>query len=200
MEEIITVDGKQFKLTTDRPLTAFERQQTISAIRSQTGCSSCRQPATMSVGGFGDIYGLEDSCVTTTKSSGDAITLAAAPSGAIGPYHVRFWRMPNASYAMAYGEVGSVRTITEGSSTSTSFSLVDSDLVAASGSTTAGTPTTGATGAIADPVDSGAPLAAGYIRVATTVYDSCPTGAMSCVTYCDVALGCIAPTCNFTVT
>ncbi len=147
-------------------------------------------------------YGAPESPIgcASTKYSGDSINLEAAPSGAIGPYHVRFWRMPNASYAMAYGEVGSVRTITEGSSTSTSFSLVDSDLVAASGSTTAGTPTTGATGAIADPVNSGAPLAAGYISVATTVYDSCPTGAMSCVTYCDVALGCIAPTCNFTVT
>ncbi len=200
MEEIITVDGRQFKLTTDRPLTALERQQTIAQIRTQTGCSSCRQPATMSVGGFGDIYGLADSCVTTTKSSGDTITLAASPSGAIGPYHVRFFRMPNASYAMSYGEIGSVRTITEGSSTSTNFSLSDSDLVAASGNTTAGTPVTGATGAITDPNDSGAPIAAGYIRVATTVYDSCPTGAQSCVSYCDVALGCVAPTCNFTVT
>ncbi len=150
---------------------------------------------------FNDGYPAPEPCTTSTKYSGDSINLEAAPSGAVGPYHVRFFRMPNSSYAMSYGEIGSVRTITEGSSTSTSFSLSDSDLVAASGKTNAGTPTYSSTtlGDIIDPEDSGAPLTAGYIRVATTVYDSCPVGAMSCVSYCDVALGCIAPTCNFTV-
>jgi hypothetical protein len=33
MEETIILDGKQYKLKTDRPLTALERQQTISDIR-----------------------------------------------------------------------------------------------------------------------------------------------------------------------
>ncbi len=199
MEEIVTVDGKQFKLTTDRPLTALERSQTIAQIRQQTGCSSCRQPNTMSTG-FGDIYGLADTCVTTTKSSGDAITLAASPSGAIGPYHVRFWRMPSSSFTMAWEELGTTRTITEGSSTSTNFSLSDSDLVAAAG-TTAGTPTfsTVTLGNLVDP-GTGNNLAAGKIRVATTVYDSCPNGGQSCIAWCDINLGCIAPTCNFTVT
>ncbi len=148
-------------------------------------------------------YGAPESPIgcASTKYSGDSINLEAAPSGAVGPYHVRFWRMPNSSYTMAYGEIGSVRTITEGSSTSTSFSLSDSDLVAASGNSTAGTPTFSSTtlGEIVDPFGSTAPLAAGYIRVATTVYDSCPVGAMSCISYCDVALGCVSPTCNFTV-
>ncbi len=201
MEEIVTVDGHQFKLTTDRPLTAMERSQTIAQIRQQTGCSSCRQPNTLSTGfGNGSIYGLADTCVTTTKSSGDAITLAASPSGAIGPYYVRFWRMPASGGAMSFGEIGGVRTVNEGSSTSTSFTLYDTDLVAAAG-TTAGTPTYSSTtlGEIYDP-GTGNNLAAGKIRVATTVYDSCPTGGQSCIAWCDINLGCIAPTCNFTVT
>lgn len=201
MEEIITVDGRQFKLTTDRPLTALERQQTITQIKQQTGCSSCNQPRTMS-SGFGNrgIYGLAPTCTTTTKASGDDINLEAAPSGAVGPYYVRFWRKPNVTGAMAYGELGTVRTVAEGSTTGTSFALYDTDLVAASGDTTADTPTTNGTGAITEPGTGGAPLAVGKIRVATTTFDSCPTGAQSCVEYCDVNLACIPPTCNFVVT
>jgi hypothetical protein len=205
MEEIITLDGKQFKLTTDRPLTALERQQTIAQIRAQTGCSSCHQPRTLDAGaGFGDIYGLEDvgTCVGTTKASGEVITLSASPNGAIGPYHVRFWRKPaeGAINALTYSEIGSARTVNEGGSTSTSFTLYDTDLVAASGHTTAGIPVTDTSGALTDPGGSTKNLPAGYIRLATTVYDSCPTGSKACVSSCDVTLGCIAPTCNFTVT
>jgi hypothetical protein len=199
MEEIITLDGKQFKLTTDRPLTALERQQTISQIRAQTGCSSCHQPKTMSAG-FGDIYGLADTCITSTKSSGDFITLAAAPSGAVGPYYVRFWRLPATGGAHTWENTGGLNTVTEGSSTSINFQLFDTDLVAASG-VTANTPTYSSTtlGALYD-FGTGYNLAAGKIRVATTVYDSCPTGGQSCIAWCDINLGCIAPTCNFTVT
>lgn len=41
MEEIITVDGRQFKLSADRPLTVQEKAQTIAEIRKQTGCGTC---------------------------------------------------------------------------------------------------------------------------------------------------------------
>ncbi len=195
MEEIVTVGGKQFKLTTDRPLTALERQQTIAQIQQQTGCSSCHQPNTLNAG-FGDIYGMAPTCVTGTKSSGDTVTLSATPSGAIGPYYVRFWRK---SAPGAYSEIGSVRTVTELSSTSTFFALTDADFTGAVGDTTAGVPTTGSTGAITDPENTSLALAVGKIRVATTTYDSCPTGAQSCVEYCDINLACVAPTCNFVV-
>jgi hypothetical protein len=135
----------------------------------------------------------------TTKYSGQSINLQASPDGAVGPYHVRFWRMPASGGSMSYGEIDTVRYVSEGSSTSTSFTLYDTDLVAASGKTDAGIPSTGATGAITAPNDSTAPLGIGKIRVATTVYDSCPVEAQSCISYCDVSLGCVAPTCNFTV-
>lgn len=132
----------------------------------------------------------------STKYSGDSINLSASPNGAVGPYYVRFWRKSSPG---TYSEIGSVRTVTEGSSTSTSILLGDSDLVAATGDSTAGQPSTDSTGIITDPENSTATFGAGVIRVATTIYDSCPIGAQSCTSYCDVSLGCIAPTCNFTV-
>lgn len=198
MEEIITVDGRQFKLSADRPLTVQEKAQTIAEIRKQTGCGTCG-PKIANMGNdwqYGGIRGLAPNCVTATKSSGDTITLATTPSGAIGPYRVRFFRK---SAPGAYSELGSVRTITELSSTSTTITLIDADFTGAVGDTTAGVPTTGATGAITDPEDTSLALVAGKIRVATTTYDSCPTGAQSCVEYCDINLACVAPTCNFVV-
>lgn len=196
MEEIITVDGTQFKLSYDRPLTAEQRAQTIAQIRQQTGCGTCG-PKTLANWGYGGIRSLAPTCVTETKSSGDYVTLSATPSGAIGPYHVRFFRK---SAPGAYAELGTVRTITEGNATSYSFQLTDVDFTGAVGDGTAGDPTTGATGAITDPEDTSAALSAGKIRVATTTYDSCPTGAQSCVEYCDINMACVAPTCNFVVT
>jgi len=198
MEEIITVDGRQFKLSTDRPLTAIEKAQTIEQIRKQTGCGTCNQPRTMSNDWqYGGIQNLAPTCVTSTKSSGDTVTLSVAPSGAIGPYRVRFFRK---SAPGGYSEIWSVQTIAEGTSSSTSFVLGDADFTGAVGDSTAGIPTTGATGAITDPENSSLLLSAGKIRVATTTYDSCPTGAQSCVEYCDINLACVAPTCNFVVT
>jgi hypothetical protein len=142
---------------------------------------------------------LPGGCPEGLKYSGDTIGLQASPNDGIGPYHVRFWRLPAAGGSMSYGEIGSVRLVSEGSSTSTSFTLYDTDLVAASGKTNAGFPDTDVLGNITAPNDSTAPLGIGKIRVATTVYDSCPISAKSCISTCDIALGCVAPTCNFTV-
>jgi hypothetical protein len=43
MKEIVTVNGKQFEIVTEYPLTEQQRQQTISDIRKQSGCSTCNQ-------------------------------------------------------------------------------------------------------------------------------------------------------------
>ena len=202
MEEIVTVNGKQYKLSSDRPLTALERQQTIDQIKAQTGCSSCHQPRTLSNmsnnWGYGGIRSLAE-CGGSPKAESDTVTLTATPADGTGPYHVRFWRKPNAAGAMTYGELGVARTVSEGSTTSTSFTIFDTDFVAAVGDGTADTPTTDTTGAITDPATSGAALATGSIRVATTIYDSCPTTPGTCVDWCDVVLSCVPPTCNFVV-
>lgn len=38
MEELVTIDGTQFKLMTDQPLTAEQKTQTVEEIRKSTGC------------------------------------------------------------------------------------------------------------------------------------------------------------------
>lgn len=195
MEEIVTVDGKQFKLTTDRPLTALERQQTIAQIRQQSGCSSCG-PRSLSAG-YGGIQNL-GACNTRTYAESNTVTLVAGPLGGTGPYHVRFWRLPNVGGTMTYSELGSAQTCAEGATVGTSFILYDTDFVAASGTTTAKEPITNTAGAISDGTTVST-LAAGSIRVATTIYDSCPTTPQTCVSYCDINLACTAPTCNFVV-
>jgi hypothetical protein len=62
MEELITLDGKQFRLMSDRPLTTFERQQTISDIRRQSECSSCNRTQSLGNG----IQTLASSCIDIT--------------------------------------------------------------------------------------------------------------------------------------
>lgn len=201
MEEIVTIDGRQFKLTVDRPLAAQERASVIADIRKQT-CGTCG-PRVANMGNdwqYGGIQSLVPTCTASTKASGQTITLETAPNGGVGPYTVRFWRKAGGTGG-AYSMVGTTKTpVVEASTVTETITLVDADLAGATGDTTAGTPTTGPTGAITEPGGSGAPLASAKIRVATTTTDSCPTGSQYCVEYCDVNLACVAPTCNFVVT
>ena len=203
MEEIVTIDGRQFKLTVDRPLTAQEKAQTIAQIRQQTGCGTCGQPSVRSMDpnwGYGGIYSLTPTCTASTKASGQTINLATAPDGGVGPYTVRFWRKAGGTGG-TYSMVGTTKTsVTEAFTVTDSIALVDADLAAATGDTTAGIPITGVSGIISDPFGGTAALSAARIRVATTTTDSCPAGAQYCVEYCDVNLACVAPTCNFVVT
>ena len=71
MIEIVTVDGKQFELTTEYPLTEQQRQQTISDIRRQTGCTSCNK--TQSLGG--GIQTLATACVDVNVLSAADIVI-----------------------------------------------------------------------------------------------------------------------------
>jgi len=193
MEEIITLDGRQFKLTVDRPLTATERAQVLADIRKQTGCGTCG-PRPLSMG-YGGIQSLA-ACATGPKTAGQTITLAAAPNGGTFPYTVRFWRK---SAPGGYTTVGTQTPGTEGATVSTSFVVTDADVTGAVGDATASVPTTGPTGAVSDTEGGGATLSALAIRVAATTTDSCPTSAQSCIEWCDVSLTCPAPTCNFVV-
>lgn len=138
-----------------------------------------------------------DACTGTPKLSGENITLQASPNNGTGPYYVRFWRKSSPG---PYTELGTVATTIEGNTASYIITLTDADLVGATGDPSAGTPLTNISGAITDPEDSTAPLLISKIRVATTIYDSCPTTPKTCLSYCDVSLACVAPVCNFIVT
>lgn len=215
MEEIITLDGKQFKLTTDRPLTALERQQTIEQIRKQTGCSGCGSK----VMSGGTIYNMAPSCAGGTKGTGDTITLNAAPMFGTGPYIVKFYMKRNteAPFLITTGSgtpaigtpgggaatqtaVAEATTATVPTATALTYTLLDSDIAYASGDTTASVPTSDTTGAVVNTTTSSASLDVGKIRFITTITDSCPTLPKFCAEYCDVTVACPTPTCNFIVT
>ena len=172
MEEIITIDGKQFKLTTDRPLSALERAQTIDQIRKQTGCTSgCGQR--VSNMGNGTIFSMAPTCTRTTYSSGDVVTMAAAPNGGIGPYRVTFYYDKGAGDV----QVGATQTGITEATTATQL-LTITDLIAI-GAAFAG---------------------AGTIQLKVVTDDSCPTGPQTCTETCTIGAVCVAPTCNFVVT
>lgn len=71
MNEIITIDGKQFELITEYPLTEQQRQQTISDIRKQSGCGSCNKTQSLD----GSIQTLEAGCIDVTVQAPATITL-----------------------------------------------------------------------------------------------------------------------------
>lgn len=205
MEEIITLDGKQFKLTTDRPLTALERQQTIAQIRTQTGCSSCRQPKTLSTGGVYSLpFGNDGPGAINPvgpKQSGDAVNLQATPDGGVGPYAVRFWKALDGATII---QVDTDHLIApEGIPVTGLYTLLDSDIAAATGNTDAKAPTDVDTGTGMITL-GGAPasLAPASIRFYTSVVDSCAGagGRGTCAQYIDVTTTCVAPTCSFVVT
>lgn len=209
MEEIVTLDGRQFKLATDRPLTATERAQVLTEIRKQTGCSTCHQPRTLSTGGVG-IYSLpfgNDGAGTYSgtgsKGSGSTMTLAATPTGGVGPYDVRFWRANDGATIISAGIVNQEYLgSAEGTTVSGTYTIVDADVAAATGNTaaTAATAVNVTTGVITLG-GAAATLSTGSIRFYTSVVDSCKgsAGQGTCAQYVDVALVCIAPTCSFVV-
>ena len=140
---------------------------------------------------------LPGGCPESPKYSGNTINLQASPNGGTFPYIVKFWRK---SAPGPYTQVGITKfPLSEGAAVTESIALTDPDIVGAIGDPLASFPTTDITGAITDLEVGTDPLDVGKIRVATTVYDSCPTGANTCISTCDVTLGCVAPTCNFTV-
>ncbi len=205
MEEIITVDGRQFKLSTDRPLTALERAQTIAQIRQQTGCGTCHQPRTLSTGG---IYSLPmDTDYTGTgagpKGSGDTVTLTANPLGGVAPYDVRFWRSNTGAAPTQTGITNpNYLASTENTPVSATYLITDIDVAAAVGSTTAALPSAvSVTDGVITLAGAVATLSAGSIRFYTSIVDSCAGsgGRGTCAQYADVTLACVAPTCNFVV-
>jgi len=59
MKEILTIDGKQYELTAEFPLTEQQRQQTISDIIKQSECSYCNKTQSL-------LNGTLESCIDVT--------------------------------------------------------------------------------------------------------------------------------------
>lgn len=210
MEEIITVDGRQFKLMTDRPLTVQEKTHTIGEIRKQTGCGTCGSKAPVRTmdpnwqygGRVASMAGLA-TCTKTTASStiGDVVTLGATPDLGTAPYTVtflgQFGTAPVVLVAGAapYGLVGTnPQTIaTDGVTTSpVTYQITDAQIVASA----LGAPVaTNVNGSGFDVPAS----AANTVRFLVHVADSCPTVAKHCLDYCDLGIVCATPTCSFVV-
>lgn len=206
MEEIVTIDGHQFKLTVDRPLTAQEKAQVIAQIRAQTGCSTCGPRGGIATpswnyGGMSSLAVPAGTTAATTtatcpanKQSGSSVTLQATPAGGIGPYTATFYRQVAGTAA----SLSTASPITEGNTATYTYTITDADVSAAaiSGTITIAVPGGGGVGA------EFGPLSAGYIRFSNIVTDSCAAGAGGpgwCAQYCDVAIVCIPPTCGFVV-
>lgn len=73
MKEIVTVDGKRFELTTDYPLSEQQRQQTISDIRKQSGCSTCNKTQSLD----GSIQTLQTDCIDIEVKAPAFVTVAS---------------------------------------------------------------------------------------------------------------------------
>lgn len=73
MKEIVTIDGKQFELMTEYPLTEQQRQQTISDIRQHTGCSSCDKTQSLD----GSIQTLTTDCVNVEVKAPPLVSVAS---------------------------------------------------------------------------------------------------------------------------
>lgn len=113
-------------------------------------------------------------CPASPKYSGDTITLEATPTGGIGPYNIEFLKNTiTINPSRLGGSSNPILSSPEGTTITRIYTLNDLDISSASG---------------------------GTIDFSVNVSDSCPTGSVSCNSTCTIAIGCIAPTCNFTVT
>lgn len=203
MEEIITVDGKQYKLTYDKPLTVEQRTQTIESVRKQTGCGTCGGQRMINVGGI--IKSMATTCTKTTiqTAPNNIANLAAAPTTGTALYHVRFLGQFGGAPALLAGggltgsaDQTGIAESPDGIITTTtvvSYAVSDAELVASAGGPPAATNVDG-TGI---DVPAGA---ANSVRFLVSMTDSCPGTPKKCLEYCDIAITCPTPTCNFVVT
>lgn len=122
IEEIITIVDKQFKLTTDYPLTQEQRIKVISDISKQYGCSIC---------GTNNIVSMAN-CTSNQKKATDTLLLSATPKGGQAPYTVTFMKgaiqlmqftnVPENSIPITYSY-----TITGADVGTTAFSVITTD-------------------------------------------------------------------------
>lgn len=209
MEEIITLDGKQFKLTTDVPLTAEQKVQTIAEIRKQTGCGTCGQPsARMGIdwqyGGVKSMAPNTPTCpistapggsAATAKLAGSTVAMVATPVQGVAPYSVEFFMSAanNMTDSVAAATAVHIPGLGEGGDR---LGAVNPATGVTEGTPTTRTltlTTTDLNGATKKGSDLGPTILFGSI-----ITDSCTTPA-TCANYCKIYVGCVEPICDFTV-
>lgn len=131
------------------------------------------------------ITNLASTCPAVTKKSGDTVVLNCAPNLGVEPYTVTYYKKVGPAVETIFL---AAHTVPENgpdpaSLASRTDTLTDADIAGATG----------------DPA-AVPPLASAMIRYRISVTDSCPTGGQTCTEFCDVALACVQPTCNFQVT
>ena len=185
MEEIITIDERQYQLSYDQPITPEHKLYVIEEIRKASECKTCGSVQKISLGEgtiqATSIISLTPTCPGGSKIVGNTITLNAGPTGGIAPYTVTFYKKINTG---AQTQIGQATGVAEGGPITAppTYVVLSSDV-------------TGATGdAGASPI-----LAAGKIRIITTATDSCPAGIGGPATnteICDISLACATPIAN----
>lgn len=206
MEEIITVDGRQFKLTVDRPLTAEQKAQTIAEIKKQTGCGSCG-PRVAKMGNDWQYGGIKSMAVTcpiapasgssaTPKASGTDVTMAATPVQGVAPYMITFRKTPANSYdgsdAGATETIATARLALTGAATNPTAKNIAEAATVTAVYTLDGDDINGAT--------SKAPGEGSSITFASTVTDSCGVAPyQTCTNACKIFVACPLPVCDFVV-
>lgn len=183
MEEL-NVAGRIWKV--DGPLTPEIRAQVVSRLQ---GISEAGAPGECTSCGSGQgaaIQTLTPTCTTTAKAGNSTIDLKIAPMGGTANYSVKYQKKLSAG-ALTDIPGSSSSGLTESTSAIDyrglfTYTITDADVVAAAAGDASATPA----------------LAAGKIRFAAVVTDSCPTGAKTSTEICDVSTSCGTPTANFT--
>lgn len=132
----------------------------------------------------------EPACTTTTKYSGDTVTMNATPIQGVAPYTIQFRKSPvqsmindwtGATEVISDSRIpggNNISGVSEGTTITRIYTLDNADLEGA-------TTKSGDTGP--------------SIIFATEIIDSC-SPHQSCIKYCKVFVGCTTPVCDFTVT
>lgn len=155
----------------------------------------------------GGIFGVAPAACTKVNASsapGDLVHLKACPDDGTAPYIVRFLAQFGGAPTLLSGAglSGSAEqsvaidggcTTGPGTGGTVTYQISDAEIVASAGGSPAADNVDGS--GIAVPTS-----APGTVRFLIHVADSCPTGSLHCVQYCDLTIVCTAPVCNFVVT
>ena len=201
MEETVTINEQQYKLSYYQPLTPEQRSKAIEQLKIlyvPKGCIIMRESSPMQQMSSQQIYGnlmiLTSSCPGGTKQKGGTISLNAAPMGGIAPYTVMYYKKIGTAAPTQIGTtatgVSEATNSTTPSTTTQTYTILNDDVKNSTGDPT---PAPGS------PPYVSTALVSGHLRIITQITDSCPTGSQSSIEFCDVSLSCASPACNLII-